>query len=78
MTRMYAIQIERCGQCPLVTNSHREHDDAFTSAPLHNTWWCTKAPDRYRNIVEQSGEPPEWCPLPSNAAVKPRSEAESA
>ena len=66
MTRTYSIEIERCGKCPLVTNSIREHDDPFTSTPLHNTWWCTKAPNSCHSIVQQHGEPPEWCPLPSN------------
>lgn len=70
MTREYTIQINRCGECPLVTNSHRQHDDPFTSAPLHNIWWCTKAPNRYNEIVQQHGAPPDWCPLPSNPQVQ--------
>ena len=78
MTRTHTIEIDCCGNCPHVTNSSREHDDAFTSAPLHNTWWCTKETKRYSNIVQQKGDPPEWCPLPSNAGIKPRREAASA
>lgn len=64
MTRVYAIQINCCGECPHVTNSYRSPSTTIHSTPLHNTWWCTKAPDRYRNTVEPKGEPPEWCPLP--------------
>jgi hypothetical protein len=34
------FDVSSCRECPYVTNSARLHDDAFTSAPLHTTWYC--------------------------------------
>lgn len=34
------LDVESCRDCPFETNSSREHDDPFTSAPLHTRHWC--------------------------------------
>lgn len=36
------LEINKCVECKYVTNTNREHDCAFTSAPYPTRWWCTK------------------------------------
>ena len=33
--------VYNCKECPLVTNNQKEHDCAFTDAPLTTVWYCT-------------------------------------
>jgi hypothetical protein len=35
------ITVDKCRDCPHVTNSAREHDCAFTAAPHPVYWYCT-------------------------------------
>lgn len=36
------IEVDRCRDCRFVTNSSREHDDAFSDPPMPVIWVCTK------------------------------------
>lgn len=46
------LEVSGCRECPFVTNSSREHNDAFTSSPASSYWWCKKLPGRNRYISD--------------------------
>lgn len=41
MTVVISQTVGSCYHCPHVSNNQRDHDDAFTSAPLDTYWYCT-------------------------------------
>lgn len=47
------IEINSCRECPHCTNSAKLHDDAFTSAPYYNTWYCMYGAS-YRTIKDEN------------------------
>lgn len=53
--------IASCRACPHVTNSSKEHDDPFTSAPHPTYWWCklNDGPD----IISDTSVVHAKCPL---------------
>lgn len=40
MSIRITITVESCKACMYCTNSSREHDDAFSSAPYPIRWYC--------------------------------------
>jgi len=66
MQKEIKLIIGKCRDCPHVTNSSKEHDCAFTSAPHPVIWYCKhkdrKAPFEER-ILHDKHKLDKYCPL---------------
>ncbi len=57
------IEVTGCRDCPYSSNNQQEHDDPFTSTPLHTYWYCNfDLRSRKRVYIPDSYKIPENCP----------------
>ena len=63
------LEVTQCRDCPHVTNSAREHDCAFTSAPHPTYWWCTHPNNKGVNknfTIDDDNKIDPRCPCQKN------------
>lgn len=66
MKKVILIELTSCRECHYSTNSSKEHDCAFTSAPLHTLWWCTKGEGKFKGdtlYINNPNEISKYCPF---------------
>lgn len=61
-----STEVEKCYDCPYVSNSSQEHNCPFTSAPHPTIWYCNH-PDRKKKtdyrFVGSAYTIDKYCPL---------------
>lgn len=64
MSFIYQKEISSCRSCPYSSNNAQEHDDPFTSTPLHIYWYCNQGENTRETVyIKDSYEISSDCPL---------------
>jgi hypothetical protein len=66
MELIIKTKVKQCRYCPHMTNSSKEHDCAFTDAPLHVTWWCIHPERKGTSIIQDENKIDKLCPEKEN------------